>query len=397
MPPTLVRYWASFLKSERHGARIAAYFTRSAAEGWRQILVCEREPDDAVWAEPLRRLGVEMTFLPRARGNFDARCAARTLALCRRERPDIFHCDNTHTSPLIGAWLAGVPVRLWTKHAMEPAFETGSQPGFRDRLAISLRVSTRLATRTLPISEAMRQELVDKGIAPSRLHLLHLPVEAPSSARPSHRDARARLGYAAADLVILAIGRAAPVKGWDILLRAFATVHAQNPSTRLLLVGGVDAPDERAVHAGMQQFIDARRLDPFVRFTGRLPDIADALRAADLFVLPSRAEGYALALVEALRAGLPCIASSSVAGAPELIAHGRNGLIFPREDEAALSHMILDLAADPARMREMAAAASRDVAVPTLAEHSDALYRLYSSLLYATRSRRATAPASPPS
>jgi hypothetical protein len=65
------------------------------------------------------------------------------------ERPDILHCDNTHTSPLIGAWLAGVKIRLWTKHAMEPAFEAGTQPGLRDRLAVSLRVSTSLATKTL--------------------------------------------------------------------------------------------------------------------------------------------------------------------------------------------------------------------------------------------------------
>jgi glycosyltransferase involved in cell wall biosynthesis len=390
MPPTLVRYWASYLKSERHGARIAAYFARTAAEGWRQILVCEREPDQAAWAAPLRSLGVETTFLPRARGNFDPRCVAATLALCRRERPDIFHCDNTHTSPLLGAWLAGVKVRLWTKHAMEPASETGSPPGLRDRVAISLRVSTSLATRTLPISEAMRQELIDKGIPASRLQLLHLPVEAPSAVRPLRADARARLGYAADHFVILTIGRAAPVKGWDILLRAFDIVHRQNPAARLLLVGGVDAADERELYADLQRLAAERGLDPFVRFTGRLADVSDPLSAADLFVLPSRSDGFALALVEALRAGLPCMASSSVAGALELIVNGRNGLIFPREDAATLARMILDLAADPA-LRTALAAAAPDVAVPTLAEHSEALYRLYTSLLHATHSRGSTA------
>src|SRR5829696_3641553 len=243
MRPTLVRYWASFLKSERHGARIAAYFARTAAEGWRQILVCEREPDDAAWAQPLRRLGVEMIFLPRARGNFDPRCLAQTFALCRAERPDIFHCDNTHTSPLLGAWLAGVKVRLWTKHAMEPAFESGTRAGVRDKLAMSLRLSTWLATRTLPISRAMQQELIDKGIPAARLHLLHLPVETNADGPSTRADGRARLGYSADDLVILAIGRSARVKGWDVLLRAFASIHTANPRARLLLVGGIDNPD----------------------------------------------------------------------------------------------------------------------------------------------------------
>jgi glycosyltransferase involved in cell wall biosynthesis len=388
MPPTLVRYWASYLKSERHGARIAAYFARTAAEGWRQVLVCEREPDDPSWAAPIRRLGVETTFLPRARGNFDARCVAQTFALCRRERPDIFHCDNTHTSPLIGAWLAGVKVRLWTKHAMEPAFETGTRPGLRDRLAVSLRVSTSLATKTLAISEAMRQELIDKGVPRSRLELLHLPVERPSAVRSPRGEARARLGYGADEFVILAVGRAAPVKGWDILVHAFEAVQQQNPAARLLLVGGVDAPDERDLHAALKRFIAGHGLNGRVTLTGRLSNIADPLSAADLFVLPSRSEGYALALVEALRAGLPCIASSSVAAARELIEHGRNGLIFPREDSSALARMMLELSADRQRVEALATAAPRNVAVPTLDEHSELLYRLYLSLI-PTRTRAA--------
>jgi glycosyltransferase involved in cell wall biosynthesis len=379
MPTTLVRYWASFLKSERHGVRIAAYFARSAAEGWRQVLVCEREPADPRWADPIRRLGVEMVFLPRARGNFDARCVARTFMLCRRERPGIFHCDNTHTSPLLGAWLAGVPVRLWTKHAMEPAFEAGRTPGVRDRLALSLRLSTWLATRTVAISGAMRQELIDKGIPASRLHLLQLPVEE-TAATATRSESRARFGFGADDLVILAIGRSARVKGWDVLVRAFAVIHASNPHARLLLVGGTDRADERELYDELRQFIAQRGLAAVVTFTGRLESVADALGAADLFVLPSRSEGYALALVEAMRAGLPSIASSSVAGALELIVDGRNGLMFPREDDAALARLILDVTSDPARMRALAAAAPRDVAAPSLAEHSEALYRLYQSL-----------------
>ena len=386
MRPTLLRYWASFLKSERHGVRIAAYFSRTAAEGWRQILVCEREPADPAWGEPLRRLGVTTTLLPRARGNFDPRCVSQTIALCRRERPHIFHCDNTHTSPLIGAWLAGVPVRLWTKHAMEPAFEAGKSPGFRDRLAVSLRLSARLATKTLPISRAMMQELIDKGVPASRLQLMPLPVE--SDRVPSPRaEARSHFGYDDTDVVLLAIGRAARVKGWDVLLRAFVTVHGANPRARLLLVGGTDNPDERALYAELRQLIDSERLNSVVTFTGRLSNISDALGAADLFVLPSRSEGYSLALVEALRAGLPCISSSSVAGALELIDDGRNGVLVPREDPAALARGVLELIADPARMRAMATAAPRDIAAPTLDDHSNALYRLYRSLLDDPRAR----------
>src|SRR5215207_2885228 len=99
----------------------------------------------------------------------------------------------------------------------------------------------------------------------SRLQLLHLPVE--TNAAPSARDdARARLGYSADDLVILAIGRSAPVKGWDVLLRAFTAVHNVNPRVRLLLVGGIDNPDERALYSELQRLVDETRLRPVVRF-----------------------------------------------------------------------------------------------------------------------------------
>lgn len=375
---TLVRYWCSYVKSARHGDRIAGYFTATAADGWRNVLVCCRAPDDQAWLEPLGKLGVEIVYHPRAKGNFDPACIARTFRLCREVRCQVFHCDNTHTSPLIGATLARVPARVWTKHAMEPATETGRRATLRDRVALSLRLSCRLAHHVLAISQAVRQELLDKGIPPARVRTLLLPGDRAFTSAPDvdREAARARFGYRARDLVIAAIGRAVAVKGWDVLVSAFAALD--DPAACLVLVGQADS--DPAFRARLDTLIRARGLTDRVRFTGHVTDIAAVLAASDIFVFPSRAEGFGLALVEALGAGLPVV-SASVGGAPDLIADGANGLLFPREDVDALTARLRALARDPVRRTALGAAARRSPGLPGPLEHAHALLQVYRELL----------------
>lgn len=387
MPVTLVRYWGSYFKSLRHSRRVAAYFARCSEAGWRCVLVACRPPEDPAWNEPIEALGVEIVYLPRIRRNFDPGGVARTFRLCRSFGADVFHCDNTHTSPLIGAAAAGVPVRLWSKRSMEPAFEAGREPGLKERIAISLRVSCALATRTLPVSELVADELVRKGIPRSRIQVLLSAVE-PGENVPTPRDrARAALGVAPDVILIAAVGRADPVKGWDLLLRSFASASGRVPGLQLLLVGSVGAPQEAAFKAQLDRLIAELGIGAAVRFTGHLPTIADVLGAADVFALPSRSEGHSLALVEALRAGLPCVASN-VGGAPELIRQGENGMLFARGDERALADALVALAADASLRSRIAAAARWGLRMPTPAEHSKALFDLYTELLSRHAPRR---------
>lgn len=380
MAVTVVRYWGSYFKSLRHARRVAAYFAHGSANGWRCVLVACQPPADPAWNDPIRDLGVEIVYLPRVRRNFDPGGVARAYRLCRATRADVFHCDNTHTSPLIGATLAGVPVRVWSKRSMEPAYEAGRAPTFQERLAVSLRLSCFLATRTLPVSNMVARELIEKGIAPGRIQVLLSAVE-PGESVPTRRDeARAAFDCAPGEILVAAVGRADRVKGWDVLLRAFASARGRVPSVRLLLVGSAAAAAERSFKAELDRFVEAQALARSVRFTGHLPSIADVLGAADIFVLPSRSEGHSLALVEALRAGLPCIASS-VGGAPELIRHGENGLLVARGDERELADAIVALASDDGRRRRMADAARNGLNMPTPEQHSQALFDIYVDLL----------------
>ena len=373
---TLVRYWSSFIKSARHGRRVASYFEATGAAGWRNVLVCSRPPDAADWADPLHAAGVTVVYHPRARGNFDPSCMARVFRLCRELSCDVFHCDNNHTSPLIGAALARVPARLWTKHAMEPASEAGRPETWRDRMAISLRVTLALAGRVLPVSDAVREELLRKGAAARRTVVLLLPVDAETPPAVDKAAARAALALPADAFVVTAVGRAAAVKGWDVLVDAFAALT--DPRACLLLVG--DASVEPEFRARLDAQITRHGLGARVRFAGHVSDMPPVFAATDVCVLPSRSEGHALALVEALRAGLPVVASR-VGAASDVITHMRNGLLFERESVPQLAGLLRQLYDDVALRERLGAAARTLQNIPTPHEHAEALLRIYRSML----------------
>lgn len=379
--PTLIRYWGSSFKTPREGRRIAGYFSRALAAGWHCHLVCSRPADDPAWAAPVIESGVQIEYLPRPRGNFDRGCVTRTRDLCRRLGADVLHCDNTHTSPLLGAWLAGVPVRLWTKHAMEPAFEAVREASWRQRLAPSLWLSIGLATRVLAISSAIERELLDLGAPRRKLLVMALPIADDTVVTVGRAAARMSLGCEPGDWVFSTIGRAVPVKGWDVLLQAFRSVLDELPQSRLLLVGSTGAGDERACFESLQRQVAALEVAGRIGFTGHLTDIAPVLAASDAFVLPSRSEGYSLALLEALTAGLPVV-STRVGIAPEVVIDGRNGFLVDREDAADLARRMLDVARDPRlRERREGPTATGIPGVPTVPEHAADLLKLYETLL----------------
>lgn len=387
MSVTLVRYWGSHLKNPRLSYHFAAIFRLAAAQGWRTCLVCSHPPDDPDWLAPLHDTGTRIEYIGRARGNFDAVCTLRVFKLCRRLQCDVFHCDNMHTSPLIGSTLAGTRVRLWSKRSMQPAFEEGRTPTLRDRLAPSLRLSCLLATKTLPVSPAVEDELVRLRIPASKLIVFPNPLLSDGMGSSDRDQARASLRYHEDELVITTVGHAVPVKGWDILLSSFGRIASLVPEARLLFIGSTTASHERSFAEELQRTINGSRLSSRIRFAGHMSDVSVALAASDIVVVPSRSEGFGVALVEALSAGLPCI-SSRVGAAPDLIRHGQNGLLVDRGDIEELARFLLQLARSPKLREKLSRSARLTRAVPSLEEYAERLIDLYKVLLCSTGKSR---------
>jgi glycosyltransferase involved in cell wall biosynthesis len=153
--------------------------------------------------------------------------------------------------------------------------------------------------------------------------------------------------------LLIALGRLAAQKGFDILIEAFARVTAKHPDWQLVIYG--DGPDR----ADLERLRDALSLQGKVSLPGLTRNVDGAFAEASLFALPSRFEGYPNALLEALAAGLPVIATSSPGGAAEILADGKYGMLVPPGDAGALASALDAIMSDTA-LREAYASRATD-------------------------------------
>jgi glycosyltransferase involved in cell wall biosynthesis len=150
---------------------------------------------------------------------------------------------------------------------------------------------------------------------------------------------------------ILTLGRLHKVKGHDQLIDAFALIAVRFPDWDLHIYG--DGRERNSLDARIRE----RGLDGRV-FIGRTnPEVGNLLRQADLFVLPSRVEGFPNALAEAMASGLPVISFDCASGPADLIRQDLDGLLVPPGDVPALAQAMARLMADPADRARLAARA----------------------------------------
>ncbi len=173
-------------------------------------------------------------------------------------------------------------------------------------------------------------------------------------------------------ILILTVGRLTEQKGHCYLIEAVAAVLPMYPNIEFLLVGEGELADELEAQAEQSGYGD------HIHFLGRRNDVLALLAEADMFVLPSLWEGLSIALLEAMAAGKPIVATA-VSGTTQVMAHGQTGLIVPPADGAALAAAINQLLANPTQAHALGQAARQHVSTHYSAEKQAkehlALYR----------------------
>jgi glycosyltransferase involved in cell wall biosynthesis len=156
--------------------------------------------------------------------------------------------------------------------------------------------------------------------------------------------------------VVVCIGRLVPAKGHRILLDALRLLRDRDIPLRLTLIGG--GPDLLP----LRQFVTLHNLEDSVTFASALshPQTLNHLRRADIFALASLAEGIPIALMEAMSLGLPCV-STSIAGIPELIRTGVDGLLVPPANAPAFADALESLANDAVLRKQLGASARQRI------------------------------------
>ena len=207
--------------------------------------------------------------------------------------------------------------------------ENDMLPGQRQMLPVTLR-----ADQMVAINRKIIDELRQVGVPAERILTIPNGVETNGSDYKTDYklDNTATLVF---------VGRLHPQKGLNVLLPAFKQVIEKKPNVewRLWLVG--DGPLRAELEAMAQQLGIAGA----VKFWGKVDDVPSYLAQADMFVLPSRAEGMSNALLEAMAYGLPCVATR-ISGNVDLIQHEQNGLLVSPQSETDLAKAIVRLAGD---------------------------------------------------
>lgn len=251
--------------------------------------------------------------------------------------------SNLLSLPL--AWLARVPVRVGTHHGY---IEGSSKPmaWLHGRLTNSRICSVMVAVSAQVREYALRRE----GAKDSRVVVIQNGIEAPArTAGKSRVAAREELGIPKGGLLLLTVGRLTVQKGHTVLLDAIAQISARAPQTYFAFAG--DGPRRAPLEAQAARLGITER----VRFLGVRSDVAALLFASDVFVQPSLWEGLSLALLEALFAGLPVVATR-VEGVVDVVEDGVSALLVPPNDASALAVALARVFEDATLRARLAAA-----------------------------------------
>jgi glycosyltransferase involved in cell wall biosynthesis len=273
----------------------------------------------------------------------------------RRLRPDVCHgflfTCYTHVLPL--AWAAGVPVRVNGRRGASPPTPTGLLRAVLDFIghhSSSLYVTNSRAQAERLVREedvpAHRVEVIANGVEPHEKH-----------ADPSRRPAR---GIVVANLIAY--------KGHADLIEALAVLRTPPP---LCLVG--EGPER----GRLTELIRARGLEHVVTLAGAVPDARGLFEHYEFAVLPSHGEGLPNAILEAMAAGLPVIATA-VGGVPEIVSDGITGILVPARAPAELAAAIETVAGDPLLRSRMGTAGREHAArlsVDECAARHETVYR----------------------
>lgn len=302
------------------------------AARYRHWVVCltDFDPD---YVQRVRTRNVQLHALGKRPGN-DPRTWWRMWRLLRAIRPHVLHTRNFAAleMQLLGV-AARVPWRVHGEHGWDVQDLAGGVARYRRfRRALSPAVH-----RFIALSRDIEHYLVDKvGVAPAKVVQIYNGVD--------ERRFQPAVKRAAATIVFGTVGRMKAVKNQTLLCRAFVRLLEARPDLaprlRLRLVGS------GPLLAECTALVEAAGRGAQVDFTGDSDRVEEEMRALDVFVLPSLAEGISNTILEAMASGLPVIATR-VGGNPELVADNETGLLVPSDDEAALATAMARYADEP--------------------------------------------------
>lgn len=320
--------------AERIIINLANYWAR---RGWSVTLVSFERPGTRPYYPIDQR--VDLQQLGTASGNPYFVNLARILALRRvvqARRPDVVISFLVKVNVLAALAVRGLNVPLVVSERNNPQMQRVHP------IWSALRKATyRAASRVVAPSRGVLNSLT--FVPHGRGRVIPNAVDAPQ--RPRRRRSAN----------ILAVGRLVPQKGFDLLLEAFAAIAPERPDWNLVIWG------EGGERAALERRRDALGLTSRIRMPGVTATPGTWVEDGDVFVLSSRYESFGNVVAEAMAAGLAVVCFDCPWGPGEIVTHGVDGLLVPREDVGALAAALRQVTGDPALRERLGAAAQANI------------------------------------
>jgi glycosyltransferase involved in cell wall biosynthesis len=325
--------WGTMGGGERTALRLAALLP---AYGFRVSIICFRAPtEESVLSNP----PCPIYFLPlhNVLGWQAFRCALALRKFIRKEKVKIVQTFFESSDLWAGSVtkLTSNAKLIWSRRDLGI---------LRDRKhSLAYRLLARMPDAVFAVSELVRRQCIDVDkIAASRVVTVYNGINLSEwSKYPAPSSQQRQL--------VVTVGNIRHVKGHDILIRAAALVYEKFPDVSFAIAGTV-LDDEYM--SSLQDLIRKNNLSNNFIFLDTCRDIPALLATANIFVLPSRSEGFSNAIVEAMAASLPAVVTD-VGGNAEAVHHAISGFVVPPDDPQALASAILQLLQNPAMARMM--------------------------------------------
>ena len=250
------------------------------------------------------------------------------VKLIREIGPDIIHTRLSSAAGIAG---------FWRKHHGVPVVSTFDKPA-------KAKYYTR-SSRCISCAEWLRDYMVNtQGMDPAMIDVVHNPVNAARFSRDMEirNDFRKSLGFSENDILFSGMGIYIKRKGFDVLIKAFAQVCSEYDGHETLRLALIGAEGEKGMREGYARLANELGVsvimpDSFVH------DVRAWLWASDIFVMPSREEGFSIALLEGLSSGLPAVVSDIEPFTEIIRTERNNGLIAKKDDPESFALAMLKM------------------------------------------------------